>query len=168
VVLRPTIIVQLNSRNKVDAFRAGIGETEGVVALGIEDRTFWTLAGIDAFYLSLSRAERWGAHPRAPYAATILRTTIEDQEKGLPKYIISGLVLKDSDPNTAAFGIPILVHGILKCVEEANRLSPGSIRTIGMFEFELAFSETTLIEVARLFGEAFQGASKTGPGSSGG
>jgi hypothetical protein len=72
---RPNIIVQLPTREKVRAFRDGLGDTLGVVALEMEPKVFWTLGGLDALYLTLSRAERWGSRPLPPHTAALLRTT---------------------------------------------------------------------------------------------
>ena len=58
--------------------------------------------------------------------------------------------MKDNDPNTGAFCIPILVRTMLAAIDEANAQHPGMIRTIGFFEFELTFPETSLMEVAGL------------------
>jgi len=152
----PVFIVQFNARQKVERFRAGLGDTSKVVALGIDDGTFWTVAGIDALYLSLSRAERWGARPLPPYRVALFPTTDADQATGLPRHILAGLVLKEADPNTAAFGLPILAKSILRVVNEHNAAAPAPIRTIGVFEFELRFPEVKLEDIGRLFRDAIE------------
>jgi hypothetical protein len=104
--------------------------------------------GIDALYLSITRAEQWGALPRPPYAATLLRTTEADQKEGMPKYVVTGLVLRDGDPNTAAFAIPLIIRATRTVIDEVNAKSPGTIRTIGFFEHELTFPGATVKDVA--------------------
>ena len=153
---RPTVVVQLPTREKVNAFRSGLGNTCGIVALGSDPKTLWTLAGIDAFYLSLTRAERWGARPLQPHSVALLRTTESDQREGMPPYIVTGLVLKDDEPNTGAFCIPLLVKAMLAVIDGANAQHPGVIRTIGFFEFELTFPGTSLTEVAGLLASSLK------------
>ena len=68
----------------------------------------------------------------------------------MPPYIVTGLVLKDDEPNTGTFCIPLLVKAMLAAIDEANAQHADAIRTIGFFEFELTFPETSLTEVAGL------------------
>ena len=139
---------QLATREKVAAFRSGLGEAQGIVALGLDPGTFRNLSGIDALYLSLTRAEQWGARPLPPYAATLLRTSEAERRGGMPRYILAGLVLKDGDPNTAAFAIPLMVSAMREAIMEVNATEPGAIRVVGLFEYELTFPNTALAEVA--------------------
>ena len=110
MVTRPTIIVQLPTREKVNAFRVGVGGVGGIVTLGLDPKTFTNLAGLDALYLSLTRAERWGAPPLPYYSAAMFRTTAEDQHEGMPPYIVTGMLPREGDPNTAAFAIRQLAY----------------------------------------------------------
>ena len=147
---RPNIIVQLPNRETVRAFREGLGDSLGVVALEMEPKVFWTLGGLDALYLTLSRAERWGSRPLPPHTAGLLRTTEQDQKGGMPPYVITGLVLREDEPNTAEQGIPLLVGAVLRLANETNKGSPGAIRTVGFFEYELFASGGTPEEIASL------------------
>ena len=83
-----------------------------------------------------------------PHTATILRTTEADQREGMPKYILAGLVLRDGEPNTASFAVPLIVEALRRAVEEVNAKEPGAIRTLRLFEFELTFKHTPVQEVA--------------------
>jgi hypothetical protein len=148
------VVVQLGTREKVNAFRAGVGDVGGIVTLGLDPKTFMNLAGLDALYLSLTRTERWGSHPLPHYSAALLRTTAEDQREGMPPYIVTGLLLEEGDPNTAAFAIPHIAKAVLNVVDEVNASNPRAIRTVGFFEFELSFHGTNLTEVGRVFAEA--------------
>jgi hypothetical protein len=85
----------------------------------------------------------------------LLRTTAEDQREGMPPYIVTGLLLKEGDPNTAAFAIPHIANAVLKVIDDVNASSPGAIRKVGFFEFELSFHLTNLTEVGRVFAESF-------------
>jgi hypothetical protein len=151
---RPNIIVQLPTREKVRGFREGLGDTVGVVALELEPKVFWTLGGLDALYLTLSRAERWGSRPLPPHTAALLRTTDEEQTNGMPPYVITGLVLKEDEPNTAKHGIPLLMRAVLRLANETNKANPGAIRTVGFFEHELFASGGTPKEIAALLAKS--------------
>jgi hypothetical protein len=151
---RPNIIVQLPTREKVRAFREGVGDTLGVVALELEPKVFWTLGGLDALYLTLSRAERWGSRPLPPHTAALLRTTEQEQKNGMPPYVITGMVLKEDEPNTPEHGVPLLVKAVLRLANETNKGNPGTIRTVGFFEHELFASGGSPKEIAALFAKS--------------
>ena len=152
--MRPNILVQLSKREDVESFRSGLGDTRGVTVLGLDPKTLWRLAGLDALYLSLPRAEQWGSRLIPPHEAALLRTTAEELQSGMPPYIVTGLILNEDDPNTASFLIPILMDAVLRVVERQNTTHPGAIRSIGFFEYELKLPGITLDDVGRAFGQA--------------
>lgn len=145
----PTFVIQQSHRERVAELRAGLGDEERVVVLGIDARTFSETPGIDALYMSITRAERWGARPGAPHEATLLETGQRGMAEGLPPYVIAGLVLKEEEPNTAEFCVPLIVGAILRVVAERNRLHRGAIRTVGFMEFELTFPGAAPADVGR-------------------
>lgn len=148
--MRPILVIQQATRERVTALRAGLGDVENVVVLGIDARTFSTLAGLDAMYMSLTRAERWGSRPLAPHEVAILETGTTGAEEGQPPFIVTGLVLRADDPNTAAVCIPLIIRGVLRAAGERNAAHPGSIRTIGFSEFELTFPGASVTDVGRM------------------
>jgi hypothetical protein len=150
-----SILIQFSTRDRARRFRSGLGDVTNIIAVCLNPETFWTIGGVDAFYLGLTRAERWGSRPLPPHQAAILETSSEDRGKGLPPYIITGLVLKDDEPNDAKHGIPLLAHAIDEAICQANAKQAGLIRTIGFFEFELEFRGISIEEIGRLFADSF-------------
>jgi len=146
----PNIVVCLPNRKKVVEFREGLGNTLGIFAFGPESDAMWKLAGIDAFYLSLSRAERWGSRPIAPHTVAVLQTSQSEQQAGYPPFIITGFLLKEGEPTHADFVLPLLVRSVLNAVDEVNTHQPGAIRALGFFAFELTFADCTLTGSAHL------------------
>lgn len=155
---RPNVVVHLSSRQKVAQFREGIGDAIGIIALGPETEASWKVAGIDAFYLSVTRAERWGSRPSSPHTVAVLRTSPADRKEGFPPFIITGFLLKEGDPNTAEFCIPRIVTSVVDAIDEVNTGQPGAIRTLGFFEFELSFKGSSLANVAHLLIESLDAA----------
>ena len=148
--MRPILVIQQPTRERVTAFRAGLGDAENVVVLGIDAKTFSTVPGVDAIYMSLTRAERWGSRPLAPHEVAILETGTKGAEEGLPPFIITGLVLKGDEPNTAATCMPLIIRAVLRAAGERNAAHPGSIRTLGFSEFELTFPGASVTDVGRM------------------
>jgi len=72
------------------------------------------------------------------------------------KYIVTGLVLNDDDPNTANFCVPLIVNVVQTVVDNVNAKNFDAIRAVGRFEFELAFPGANLTEVARLLARSLE------------
>jgi len=155
VALHYTITIQFDSREKVEAFRSGLGSVQNIVVLGIAPELFWTIGGVDALYLSLPRAERWGSRPQPPHVVEAIPTSKHDRESGFPPYILTGFVLADDEPNTPAFGFPLLADALTRAVADVNKRQSDAIRCVGFFEFELTFPGVSLIDLGRLFADAF-------------
>ena len=137
----PNIIVCLPSWEKVAEFRQGLGDTFGIIAIGPASDAMGRLAGMDAFYLSLGRAERWGSRPIAPHTVAVLRTSQADQQSGIPPFVITGFLLKEGETPQIDAVLPLLFDCVLDAIAEVNTQQPGAIRTIGFFEFELTAGE---------------------------
>lgn len=116
------------------------------------------MAGIDAFYLSVTRAEWWGSRPIAPHRVAVLRTSHADREEGLPPFIITGLLLKEGDPESAEICVPRIVTSLVDAVADVNAAQPGAIRTLGFYEFKLSFKGSKLANLAHLLAESFEAA----------
>jgi hypothetical protein len=147
----PNIIVCLPSSEKVAEFRRGLGDTFGIIAIGPANDAMGKLAGIDAFYLSLGRAERWGSRPIPPHTVAVLHTSQTEQQSGIPPFVITGFLLKEGETPQADTVLPLLFNCVLDAVAEVNVQQPGAIRTIGFFAFELtAGGLTSLANAAQL------------------
>jgi len=148
--MRPTIMIQQSTRERVVAVRAGLGDVENVVVVGMDAKAFETLPGLDAIYMSLTRAERWGARPLAPHEVGVLETGKSGAEAGFPPYVMTGLILEENEQNTAQVAVPLLVRAVLRVAAERNAARSGVIRTVGFPEFELTYAGASAEDIGRL------------------
>lgn len=147
--MRPTLLIQQPTRERVSELRSGLGEVENIVVLGLDAKTFSTLPGLDALYMSLTRAERFGSRPLPPHEAAVLETGRQGAEESLPPLVIVGLVLEEHEPNTVDVCVPLMVRAVLRVASEHNARRPGAIRTIGLTDFELTFPGASPLDVGR-------------------
>jgi hypothetical protein len=96
------------------------------------------------------------------HTVALLRSTPDDRLSGYPPFILTGFLLREGEPGTAAFGIPLMVRAVLETVKDVNAREPGAIRTIGVFEFELRFEGVTFADSARLLVESLERAAMEG------
>lgn len=75
--------------------------------------------GMDALFLVLPAAEKWGAKP-VPGKAQVLSTSAEDQRDGMPPYVVTGVVLRPDDPRGPLPETKMLINTALEAVREFN------------------------------------------------
>jgi hypothetical protein len=152
---RLVVLVNLSGRPQLREFRSATVRAPNVVAVHLEAATFLRMGGIDAHYMSLTSAERWGAKPLKPLTVSLLHTSAADRQEGFPPYILTGMVLHDDDPDTSEFVIPSLARAIDRLLSDTTILCADSIRTIGFSEHNLRFGGATLAQVGRLVASEF-------------
>jgi hypothetical protein len=108
--------------------------------------------GIDVFYLPLAAAERWGSKPLV-HESLILPTTLEDQEKGMPPFIVTGTCLAPDDPRGPLPELKILVSVVFGAIRAFNSRSDLKLQCVGFWGFNLLKGET-LIELRTILLEA--------------
>jgi hypothetical protein len=92
---------------------------------------FRCLEGLDALFLTLPYAERWGAKPIL-YRAQVLKT--EGEDEGMPPYVIAGGAFHPDqirDARDARYELRQVIASALDSVETFNRENSEKILTVG-------------------------------------
>lgn len=94
-------------------------------------------SGLDAIFLVVPAAERWGAR-LIPGKAQLLPTSSEDQLDGMPPYVVTGVALRPDDPRGPLPETSMLISTALDAVRQFN-LSHNSreIRRLGFWAVNL-------------------------------
>jgi hypothetical protein len=103
------------------------------------DRVLYTKppSDMDAVFLVLPAAEKWGAVP-IPGKAQVLRTTPEDQARGLPRYVVTGVALRPTDPRGPLPETKMLLATAVEAIRHFNAANPdNAIRTVGFWAVNL-------------------------------
>jgi hypothetical protein len=158
--MKPLLIVQEAKRGNVEAMRRGLGQCDGVIVLGMEVKVFWSLAGLDALFLTLPQAEAWGSKPLAPHVSEVLRTREAELKKGFPPHVVTGVTLKDGDPKTGRFTLPLVVTSAVRAVRNFNEGVGGPIQTVGLTEVERFAPDVSLAEMGELIRSGYEAALK--------
>jgi hypothetical protein len=89
-------------------------------------------SNIDAIWLTLPAAEQF-----APFKsllevgkAEVLRTTPEDQTKGFPRFVVTGVVMGPQHTRGPLAETKLVLSAALQAVAEFNHQHPGSIRRL--------------------------------------
>ncbi len=154
--MRPELIVQQTKRENVELVRKGLGKCQGVIVLGIDGKDFWSLAGIDAQFLTLPRAEAWGSKPLPPHTCEVLRTREAELKKGFPPYAVTGVILKDDDPKDGHFVLPLVVRSAVVAVRDFNERAGDLIQTIGLMDVERFAPDVDVAELGELIRTGYE------------
>jgi hypothetical protein len=93
-------------------------------------------AGLDILYLPLAATERWGAKPLI-HKSQILKTSVLEQQQGLPPYIATGTCLSEDDPRGPIPETSLLVSAVFKAIGEFNNENGNRIRIVGFWAVDL-------------------------------
>jgi hypothetical protein len=126
----------------------------GAITVLKVDRVLYTRPpkGMDALFLVLPAAEKWGAKP-LPGKAQVLKTSPEDQRDGMPPYVVTGVVLRPSDPRGPLPETKMLISTALDAVREFNLSKNGEgIHKLGFWAVNL-LNGVTPQQLATVFAE---------------
>ncbi|MGH7746336.1 MAG: hypothetical protein ACREQ5_16500 [Candidatus Dormibacteria bacterium] len=87
------------------------------------------LESIDAIFLTIMAAERWGARPIV-HEAQVFETTSADRDMGWPSFVIAGVAGKPDDPRDPQFELRMIILAVLRAVEKFNKTAGRPIRSI--------------------------------------
>jgi hypothetical protein len=154
--MRPKLIISDESQETVNLLQEGLAGCEEVTVLKLSPDQLLAVEGLDAFYLSVMGAERWGARP-IPRKAQVLRTTPDDAEKGYPPYVIAGGLFNMEDPRDPHFQLRTIMSAVLTAVESFNAENNRVIRKIGFWARDLCFAPMSPGEAGEIIKSVYQG-----------
>ena len=152
--MRPILVIQQDDKDASLGVREGLGDSSGALVLGVPALSFWSIPGIDAIYLTLPEAERWGAVPLEPFQCEVLQTPAEPARQGFPPFAVVGMTVPEG---TATEGPSILTRMIKAgffAVELFNAKSNAfQIRSLGILRIGRFAPALCPIEIGRLLRE---------------
>jgi hypothetical protein len=126
-----------------------------LIALTLRPDELPKLKELDALYMSIIAAERWGSK-LVFYESQILKTRPEDQ--GWPPYIVTGIALKPDDPRA---GDPIeelklVMKAVLYALKSYNQQNKSKIRTVGFWTENLRMPRMDVSAAGEIIRSAYQ------------
>jgi hypothetical protein len=92
--------------------------------------------GLDAIFMTLPAAERWKPDFKSR-RMQILRTATEDQAKGFPRFVVTGVDLRPEDPQDPVSQVGIVLKEAITAANEFSKSSAGTIETLGFWVMDL-------------------------------
>ena len=112
---------------------------------------------LDAIYLTLMAAERWG--PRIinyKYKSQVLKTRSED--KGMPPYIVTGIAMDVDDPHAGdpKSELQLVMPAIFDAVESFNLENNNPIHVIGFWTDMLWINRLDVAEAGKIIRSVYE------------
>jgi hypothetical protein len=126
--MKPRLIFADEREEIVKRLRQAFDGCLELTAVKLSPAQFRCLEGLDALFLTLPYAERWGAKPIL-YRAQVLKTRGEDE--GMPPYVIAGGAFHPDQIRDARYELRQVIASALDSVEAFNRENSEKILTVG-------------------------------------
>jgi hypothetical protein len=99
-------------------------------------------SGIDMIFMTLPAAERWNPDFKSRQAQ-IIATSADDQQKGFPPLIVTGVNLTAEDPKDPVSQARIVLESVLGAVQRYNDRNSGVVKVVGFWLMDLTRGVTT-------------------------
>jgi hypothetical protein len=109
--------------------------------------------GLDAIFLTLPLAERWGSKPIL-FKAQILKTRGADED--MPPYVIVGGAFHPDQIRDIRYELRQVIASTLDAVESFNRENSEKILTVGFWTEVSGINELTPEEAGRIVREMYE------------
>jgi len=126
------------SEQRREELRHAFGSTPGLSILSISPDELTCLPDLDALFLPIIAAERWGSRPLL-YQSQILQT---HRQQGMPPFIVTGIALNPDDLriNDLPAQLSLVLTAVLDVVQAYNEEHNDPIRTIGIWTHNLSIN----------------------------
>ena len=131
------------NKERLSELRQALQDLANVKIIEVE-RAVYTRPprGLSMIFMTLPAAERWKPDFKSR-EAQILATSEEDQMKGFPPLIITGVNLRPEDPQDSVSQVRIVLESALRAAQQYGELNPGALENIGFWTIDLTRGVTT-------------------------
>lgn len=151
----PNLIISDERQETVNLLQKGLAGCEEITVLQLKPDQLPKLDGIDAVYLTVTGAERWGAMP-IPHKAQVLPALPTDAEHGWPPYVIAGGLFNMEDPHDPRFYLQVIINTVLDAVDSFNSENKDVIRKIGFWTEWLGIERMNPVEAGGIIKSVYQ------------
>jgi hypothetical protein len=132
--MRHQLIIAVDDHENAMSMCKGLAGCAEITVVELLPEKLPAHAALDAMFLPLPAAERWGARPLL-HKAQILHTqpAAGTPPVGMPPYVITGVAMAPDDPQDPRFELQLIMTAVLDAVESFNAAHPEAIRVIGLW-----------------------------------
>jgi hypothetical protein len=148
--MRPQLVIAIDNHDNAMRLGKELHGCTGITVLEIPADKLPTLPDLDAMFLTLPAAERWGARPLV-HKAQILRTqrAQETSPADMPPYVIAGVAMAQDDPHDPVFELQLIMTTTLEAAQAFNATYPEAIKVIGFWAGHLLLGQLAPEQVGK-------------------
>ena len=143
------IIIGDQDPSVVSQLREGIAGFSFITPLVLSPEGIRRYPGLDAEYVSLPAAERWGSKPLI-HGVQILNTSSTERAEGFPPYIITGVAMNADDPRDPRFELKLWITALMNAIAAFNEISNNPITTVGVWTEWIGIKRIDLREASQI------------------
>lgn len=128
--MKPRLTFSDPDAERVALLQEGFRGHAKLTALAVSSNELMRLQGVDAIFLTILAAERWGARPIS-HKAQVFRATSVDRDLGWPGYIVAGVAANVDDPRDPGFELRMIILAVLEAVTQYNEAWGDPIQNVG-------------------------------------
>jgi hypothetical protein len=140
--MRPQLVIAVDNSHNLRRMRQGLAGCPEITVLELPADKLATRADLDAIFLPLPAAERWGSRPLLHTAHILSAKRPEGLPSAdMPPYVITGVAMAPDDPREPAFELQLIVTSVLEAVQAFNATHPGAVQVIGFWAGNLCVDQ---------------------------
>jgi hypothetical protein len=114
---------------RTEELQQGFRDHPQLHARAVKSSELMQAEGVDAIFLTIMAAERWGARPIV-HEAQVLETSSSERGGGWPSFIVAGVAGKPDDPRDPQFELRMIILAVLRAVQKFNKTASRPIRNV--------------------------------------
>lgn len=151
--MKPKLIFADEREEMVERLQRAFAGCQELQAVCVSPPIFRRMEGLDALFLTLPLAERWGARPIL-YKAQVLKTRGVDE--GMPPYVLAGGAFHPDQISDAKYELRQVIVSVLEAVEAFNRDNSEQILAVGFWTGISSMSDLSPEEAGQVIREMYE------------
>ena len=149
--MRLQLVIAIDQHAHAMGLRKALEGCVNITIVELPMEKFPVLTDLNAIFLPLPMAERWGSRPIL-HKAQILRThSINGTPcRDMPPYVITGVAMALEDPQDPVFELRLILTAILEAVQAWNTEHLDTIKVIGVWAGNLCIDQLAPEHVGKI------------------
>lgn len=149
--MRPQLVIAVDNYDTAMRLGKELEGCTGITILELSADKLPTLPELDAVFLTLPAAERWGARPLV-HKAQILRAQLaqDPSPAHMPPYVIAGVTMAPDEPHDPVLELQLIMTSALEAVQAFNATHPEAIQVIGFWAGHLLLGQLAPEQIGKI------------------
>lgn len=153
------IIISEENQSHAILLREALKRYADIVVIELSPDKLCSLNALDAVFLPLAVAERWGAKPLL-YKAQILTSELKNKAdmppQDMPPYLVTGVAMPLNQDRNPLVQLELILNSVFDAIELFNDNAANKIQTVGFWARNLFLDQLDPTLVGQTMGSIYQ------------